>query len=126
VLIDVRQERRGVMRNMLELTLGSGTVVAESATAAEASVAVDTCSANAVVIEVQLPVEDGLATIAALREAHPSLAIVVCTFRGDRDTQQKAERAGADAYLVKPVSARQFRSALGSDRRLPVAATAPL
>jgi DNA-binding NarL/FixJ family response regulator len=61
-----------------------------------------------------MPLAAGLELIADLRAAHPSLAIVVCTFHADRTTQLHARSAGADAYLVKPVSARDMRSALGS------------
>jgi DNA-binding NarL/FixJ family response regulator len=120
VLVDVRPERRGPMLSVIEAAMGSGTV-AQVGSAAEALAAVARHEAIAAVVEVQLPLAAGLAVIAALRSAHPSLVIVVCTFHHDPATRQQAEGAGADAYLVKPVSAREMRSALNSGRRAPLA-----
>ena len=121
VLVDVRPERRALMRGVVELALGPGTVVAEVASASEALTAVERHRADAVLVEIQLPVSEGLAVIAALRGAHPSVAILVCTFHHDQATEREAGEAGADAYLVKPVNARDLRAALNSVPRLPLA-----
>jgi DNA-binding NarL/FixJ family response regulator len=67
-----------------------------------------------VVVEIQMPLASGLATIAALRADYPGLRIVVCTFHGDSSTREQAAAAGADAYLLKPVNARDLRRALQS------------
>jgi DNA-binding response OmpR family regulator len=81
---------------------------------AEAIAAVERTGADVVVLEIQLPVDVGLATIAALRRAYPSLTLVVCSFLSDRSTQQLATDAGADAYLVKPVGGRELRISLAA------------
>ncbi len=106
VLIDVNIDRRAVMRSIVDLALGDGTVVVQVATASEALAAVDRNGANVAVVEIQLPVSEGLAVIAQLRGAYPDLVIVVCSFQGDRATRQCASDAGSDAYLLKPVSTR--------------------
>jgi CheY-like chemotaxis protein len=125
VLVDVRSERRAVMRRVVEQALGDGTVLAEVGTASEALAAVEHQGADVVVVEVQLPLAGGLAVIAALRVAYPALAIVVCTFHRDAATQRSAEEAGADAYLVKPVNSRDLRQALLSGRRVVEAVAVP-
>jgi two-component system response regulator DesR len=107
------------MRMVVESGAGAATVVAQVASAEEALAAVDRGGADAAVVEVQLPVADGLAVIAALRAAYPSLVIVVCTFHRDPETKRLAAAAGADSYLVKPVSARDLRRALGTATRAP-------
>jgi len=112
VLVDSRSERRAVMRRVVEQALGDDTVVAQVGTETEALAAVDHRLADAVVVEIQMPLAEGLSVISALRAARPSLRIVVCTFHGDRSTQAQAAAAGADAYLVKPVNARDLRRAL--------------
>jgi CheY-like chemotaxis protein len=116
VLIDSRSERRAVMRRVVEQALGDDTVVAQVGNEVEALAAVERRLADAAVVEIQMPVADGLSVIAALRAARPSLLIVVCTFHGDRGTQAQAAEAGADSYLVKPFSARDLRRALHSDQ----------
>jgi DNA-binding NarL/FixJ family response regulator len=116
VLVDVRSERRAVMRVMLDHALGEGTVVAEITKAAEVAASLDRHEADVAVVEIQLPLAEGLATVAALRAARPSLRIVVCSFLRDAVAQAEALKAGADCYLAKPVSSRDLRRALDPDR----------
>jgi DNA-binding response OmpR family regulator len=121
VLVDVRQERRAVMRRVIEQALGEGTVVAQVGTASEALAAAELHLADVAVVEIQLPLTEGLAVIAALRAAQPGLVIVVCTFHSDSLTQQRARDAGADTYLLKPVNARELRRVVRSGRPTPLA-----
>lgn len=121
VLVDARSERRALMRRVVDLALGTGTVVAEVGTVDEAVIAVGRHSADAVLLEPPAPVAEWLAGIAELRAADPSLVIVVCSFRADLATRFQACDAGADSYLVKPLSARELRLALGSARSGPAA-----
>lgn len=113
VLVDVRPERRGPMLSVVKAAIGAGTV-AQVGTIAEALLAVDRNGAYAAVVDTDE------AVIAGLRAGHPALVIVVCTFRGDRAARRQAEEAGADAYLVKPVSTRELRTALDAGRRAPM------
>jgi DNA-binding NarL/FixJ family response regulator len=113
VLIDVKSERRAVMRSIVDLALGAGTVVAEANDVGEALNAISGKAANTVLVEMDMPDDLGLAIISSLRAEHPSLTIVVCTFRGDPPIRRRAELAGADKYLVKPVSVPQIRSISG-------------
>lgn len=113
------------MTRIVELSIGTGTVVGQASNRPEALAAVDHHQANIAVVEVQLPAAEGLAIIAELRAAHPSLLIVVCTFLADRATQQQARQAGADTYSVKPVSARELRESLVCPIRGDPLATTP-
>jgi DNA-binding NarL/FixJ family response regulator len=117
VLVDIRPERRALMCKVLDLALASGTVVAQVASASDAIAAVEGHGAGVAVVEIQMPLAVGLAVVAELRAAYPTLLIVVCTFHHDRATQRQAVDAGADAYLLKPVTGRELRKALGSGRR---------
>jgi DNA-binding NarL/FixJ family response regulator len=110
-LVDERSERREVMRVVVETGEGAGTVVAQADSAAAALAAADRHDPDVVVLDIQLPVAAGLAAIAGLRAAKPSLAIVVCSFRADPSTRRQALVAGANAYLTKPVSARELHAA---------------
>ena len=59
--------------------------------------------ADVVILEIQMPVTQGLATISALREQFPDLRIVVCSFHDDAATRESARMRGADGYLTKPI-----------------------
>ena len=90
------------------------TVVGYADTPVSALEAVARLGADAVVLEVQLPVAQGLDAISALRHDFPSLAIIVCSFHGDAATKQAASARGADGYLVKPLSPRELHAILRS------------
>lgn len=102
VLVDVRAERLGVMRTLLDGT-GLVTVIGEADTQEGALAEVARCRADVVVVEIQMPVAQGLATVAALRQEFPDLRIVVCSFHLGAETQRLALENGADTYLAKPV-----------------------
>lgn len=54
-----------------------------------------------VIVDLTLPDSDGLATLAAVREATPDSALVVITGQHDHRTSVEALRMGAQEYLVK-------------------------
>jgi DNA-binding NarL/FixJ family response regulator len=112
VLVDVRPERRQVMRRVVEGTEAGAKVVAEADDEEMALALVAEFHADAVVLDIQMPVEHGLRAIAGLRDRFPSLAIVVCSFHVDGATKEQAVAAGVDAYLAKPISPRELNAAI--------------
>lgn len=114
VVVDDRHDRRQLMRYVLELSGHNVAVVAFADSPASAVETVDRFAASAVVIEIQLPVSEGLAVVGALRETYPGLRIVVCSFHNDPTTRQAALDRGADAYLTKPLSPRDLYPLLQS------------
>lgn len=118
VLVDARSERRALMRRVVDLALGAGTVVAEVGGARDALVAIEHHHPDAVILELH-PLAEGIATIAELRAEHPSIVIVVCTFHADRATRLRALAAGADDYLVKPVSVGDLRAIASARQAIP-------
>ena len=75
---------------------------------------VDRLKANAAVVEIQLPISQGLDTISTLRDDFQALRIIVCSFHHDPATKRAALARGADAYLVKPLSPRDLHQLLRS------------
>ena len=112
VLIDARADRRAVMRQVFEHSGVDAAVVGEADGEADAIAMVEQQRAGLAVIELPLPVANGLATITALRARFPDLAIVVISFNTDPAVKEQATASGADAYLVKPVSAREVVAAI--------------
>jgi DNA-binding NarL/FixJ family response regulator len=107
VLLDGREDRRAVMNAFVE-RCGPLTVVGLAGNLAEAEAQIRARNADVAIVELALPINDGLATIASLRDQFPSLRIVACSFHADAATVEAAHRNGADAYAIKPLHARDF------------------
>ena len=121
VVIDGRHDRRQLMTHVLEQA-GDVLVVGHADGPVSAVDAVDRLQADAIFLEIQLPLTQGLDTISALRDDFPALAIIVCSFHATTATKRAALDRGADAYFVKPVSLRDLRAAL---RRAPRRSESP-
>jgi DNA-binding NarL/FixJ family response regulator len=118
VVIDGRHDRRELMRYVVEQGGPDVSVVGYADGEASAVEAVNRLRANAVLLEIQLPVTEGLDTISSLRHEYPALRIIVCSFHQDANTKRAALDRGADAYLVKPLSPRDLHSLLRSPARI--------
>jgi len=81
-------------------------VVAEAANGLEAIELADAVSPDAVVIDLHMPLVDGVAAVARLRHDHPSICLIVLTGDADPRLHRAAEEAGADAVLEKHEMAR--------------------
>jgi DNA-binding NarL/FixJ family response regulator len=112
VVIDDKLDRRQLMRQVVEVSADEVAVVGFAESAPTAVEAVDRLDANAVLVEIQIPVSEGLAVISALRDGRPDLRIIVCSFLDDSTTKEAAIAHGADAYVTKPVSSRDLRRLL--------------
>jgi DNA-binding NarL/FixJ family response regulator len=76
-------------------------VVAAAHNGLEAIELADRMSPDAVVIDLHMPVVDGVTAVARLRRDHPSLCLIVVTGDADRSLHQAAVTAGADGVLEK-------------------------
>lgn len=112
MLVDVRPERRELIRHLVEGTGLTGLDVGEASSGAEAIELLDRAERDVAVVEIQMPVPEGLETIAALRRASSDLRIVVCSFHRDPATKELALGQGADVYLDKPVNSEALKSVL--------------
>jgi DNA-binding NarL/FixJ family response regulator len=113
VAVDPRGERRLVIRRLLEHCF-EPREIAEADSRETPIELVDRCHPEVVVLEIAMPLAEGLDTITALRLISPSLRIVVCSFHHDAGTVQAALDRGADAYVTKPVGSTDLRTALGT------------
>ncbi len=69
---------------------------------------------DAVFVDWKMPDMDGLETAKRIRAASPSMRIVMVTAFGREDVRSEAERAGIEAFLVKPVSPSSLLDAVVS------------
>ena len=67
-----------------------------------------------VLLDLALPLRDGHAVLAAIRDAKPGLPVIVITARGAEDDRVRGLRGGADDYVVKPFSVRELLARVDS------------
>lgn len=115
-LVDSRDDRRKVMRHVVE---GFGTraaVVGEAGSREGALLLVDKEKADVVVLDIRMPVAEGLLTVRDLHRSFPALGIVVCSFDLDRATADQALSEGVHTCLAKPASGPALLAALEAAR----------
>jgi len=65
-----------------------------------------------VLMDVTMPVLDGIEATRRLRQSAPEARVVILTMHGEEETVDRALRAGADAYLLKDCSTDQVADTL--------------
>jgi DNA-binding NarL/FixJ family response regulator len=91
-------------------------VVAAAHNGLEAIELADELSPDAVVIDLHMPLVDGITAVSRLRHDHPSLCLIVVTGDADRSLHQAAIAAGADGVLEKHELARALVERLAGVR----------
>lgn len=75
--------------------------------------------ADLMVIDLNLPGEDGISLARRLKQAQPELGIIMVTARGQIAEKMEGYQSGADIYLTKPTSVEELIAAVGAlSRRL--------
>jgi len=70
----------------------------------EAVELVDKNQYDLVLMDIKMPVMDGLEATKAIKEKHPDLPIIALTANAFDSDRQLAEEAGCNDFLAKPVS----------------------
>lgn len=93
-----------MVRAALGMMLGGGSgirVVAEAGDGEEALTVVPASGADVVLMDIRMPVRDGLSATEELLAAHPDLKIIVLTTFDTDDMVLRALRTGAAGFLLK-------------------------
>lgn len=99
-----------------------------AANAAEARLAIGDRVPHIAVLDVNMPGENGISLARWMREAHPSVGIVMLTTAGETVDRVVGLEVGADDYIPKPFDLRELLARMRSvTRRLrtPVTGSAP-
>ena len=67
---------------------------------------------DVILMDLMMPVMDGVAAIAAIKKQHAAIQIIALTSFQEDELVQNALRAGAVGYLMKNVSARELAAAI--------------
>lgn len=87
-------------------------VVGEVADGREAVELAEVLRPDVVLMDVTMPVLDGIEATREIRQRAPEVAVVVLTMHSDREVLVRAIRAGAAGYLVKDCSVEEVAATL--------------
>ncbi|MCW2164957.1 two component transcriptional regulator, LuxR family [Microbacterium hydrothermale] len=91
---------------------GDIAVVATAANGAEALATVASVEVDVAVMDLSMPVMDGVEATRALRARVPGIRVLVLTSFGDRAQVRRAVAAGATGYQLKDAEPRDLRAAV--------------
>jgi NarL family two-component system response regulator YdfI len=92
----IRDGLRLIFDNVPEIEL-----VGEANNGQEALDAVDELGPDVVLMDLQMPIMDGITAIEKLRQTHPELAVIILTTYKEDDLMFRGLAAGAHGYLLK-------------------------
>ncbi len=104
LVVDDDPAQRRILEEVVKRD-GYRTLTAESGTEAmEIMGGIHAKDISMMILDLVMPGMDGMEVLEALRPQHPALPVIVLTAHGGIETVVKAMRAGADDFVVKPVS----------------------
>ena len=111
MIVDDHAVVREGLRNFLGMLPGIE-LVAEAASGTEALERAPKAKPQVVLMDLMMPVMDGIEATRRLHEAHPEVKVIVLTSFADDDRLFPALRAGAVAYLLKDVGPKELAEAI--------------
>ncbi|HEY9076145.1 MAG TPA: response regulator transcription factor [Anaerolineaceae bacterium] len=91
-------------------------LVGEAENGEQAVVRAGILKPDVILMDLMMPVMDGVAATAAIKKQHPSIQIIALTSFQEDELVQNALKAGAVGYLMKNVSARELAAAIRAAR----------
>ncbi|OHD73240.1 MAG: DNA-binding response regulator [Spirochaetes bacterium RBG_13_68_11] len=116
MIVDDHAVVREGLRNFLGM-LPAIELVAEAASGAEAIELAPKAKPQVVLMDLMMPVMDGIEATRRLHELHPDVKVIVLTSFADDDRLFPALRAGAVAYLLKDVGPKELAEAIAAAAR---------
>jgi DNA-binding response OmpR family regulator len=110
--IAIVEDHQALRESLVDVLAAEGHAVSafDSAEAFCAGCTLDTL--DILVLDLNLPGEDGIAVAGRLRSGHPDVGIVMLTARGEPDERRIGYESGADIYLTKPSSVPELTSSV--------------
>ncbi len=116
MIVDDHAVVREGLRNFLGM-LPAIELVGEAASGVEAIDLAPKAKPQVVLMDLMMPVMDGIEATRRLHEAHPDVKVIVLTSFADDDRLFPALRAGAVAYLLKDVGPKELAEAIAAAAR---------
>jgi DNA-binding NarL/FixJ family response regulator len=112
VLIDDEALARAGVRSVLAAAAPDIDVVAEAADGRAGVEAVLAHNPDVVLLDIRMPVLDGIATATELRRVGASVAVLVLTTFGEADLVNRALSAGVDGFVTKSSAPQELALAI--------------
>ena len=91
------------MRNLLrEILEEEHEIVGEAENGVEAVDIYEEQSPDLVMMDIVMPIRDGIEATAQIKDADPGANVIMCTSVGQEEKMKAAVKAGADGYITKP------------------------
>jgi NarL family two-component system response regulator LiaR len=87
-------------------------MVGEAENGEQAVVRAELLKPEVILMDLMMPVMDGVSAIRAIKTKHPSIQIIALTSFQEDELVQNALKAGAIGYLMKNVTARELSAAI--------------
>lgn len=111
--------QRGMLRTLLERKIGCGSVEAQDGRDCLLKLQEDKLGAiRLVILDLGMPVMDGLETLEIIRQQYPALPVIILTGTKDVDQTAKAMKLGAVDFLTKPVEGQRMAVSIKNALRL--------
>jgi two-component system, chemotaxis family, chemotaxis protein CheY len=94
------------------LTKGGYEVVGEAANGAEAAELAGTLKPDIVILDIVMPVKNGIEAAKEITRLDLPIKIVMCTSLGYEPIVEEALRSGAAAYIIKPLNPEKVLNTL--------------
>ena len=111
VVIDDSEDLVFLVRGALERS-GQFSVVAEAADGEQGVLAVSATQPDLVLLDIAMPVMDGLEATTKIREVDPHACVLMLTGSNAREDVNRARRAGAAGYVTKDRIAAELIDAI--------------
>ncbi|MBX7235060.1 MAG: response regulator transcription factor [Caldilineales bacterium] len=111
LLVDDQRLMREGLRTLLEFEDGFA-VIGEAGDGQAALAAYETQQPDVVLMDVRMPVMDGVEATRRLRERWPNARVIILTTFDDDEYVFEGLRAGAQGYLLKAVSGEELAHAI--------------
>jgi CheY-like chemotaxis protein len=101
MVVDDSATTRAVVRKILGVSRFTLTI-AEATDGSAALEQIKTGSIDVVLLDCNMPGQDGVETLTQIKREHPQIAVVMMTSRLDQGLIERASKAGAESFLKKP------------------------
>ena len=99
LIVDDSDFMRNLLREILE---DEYRIVGEAENGVEAVELYGETNPDLVMMDIVMPIKDGIEATAEITERDPSANVIMCTSVGQEEKMKRAIKAGAEGYITKP------------------------
>jgi two-component system chemotaxis response regulator CheY len=109
IIADDSEFMRNLLREILE---EDHEILGEAENGVEAVDLYDEHGPDLVMMDIVMPIRDGIEATDEIKESDPDANVIMCTSVGQEEKMKEAVKAGADGYITKPFQKPSVISAI--------------